>query len=44
MPGVNSGLRRLNEEKTLLNQLSMSTKWPLIRLCWHPVKELSERG
>ena len=31
MPGVNSGLRGSNKGKTSLNQLSMSTKWPLMK-------------
>ena len=44
MHGVNSGLRGSNKGKTLLNQLLMFTKWPLIRLHWHLVKELSKRG
>ena len=43
-PGLNLGLRGLKEEKTSLNQLSMSTKWPLIRLCWCSVNKLSTRG
>ena len=32
LPGENSGLRGSNEGNTLLKQLSMSTKWPLISL------------
>ena len=42
--GENSGLRELNEEKTLLKQLSILTKWPLIRPHWYLVRELSESG
>jgi len=42
--GENSGLRESNEGKTLLKQLSMSTKLPLMRPCWYLVKELSESG
>ena len=41
-PGNSSGLIGSNEGKTLLKQLSISTKWPLIRPCCL-VKELSER-
>ena len=43
-PGNSSGLIKSNEEKTLLKWLSMSTKWPLIRLYCLFVKKLSKRG
>ena len=43
-PGLNPGLRGSKEGKTLLNQFSISTKWPLIRPRWRPVNELSESG
>ena len=38
----NSGLRGSNEGKTLLKQLFMLTKWSLMRLCWHLVRELKK--
>ena len=40
---LNSGFRWSKEEKTLLNLLFISTKWPLMRPCWHLVRELSKR-
>jgi len=44
LSGLNSELRGSKEEKTSLNWLSMSTKWPLIRSCWYLVNKLSKRG
>ena len=39
----NLGLIGSNKGKTSLNLLSISMMWPLMRLCWRLVKELSER-
>ena len=44
LPSLNSGFKGSKEGKTLLNLLSMSTKWPLIRPHWCLVKKLSKRG
>ena len=42
-PGVNLGLRRSKEEKTLLNLLSISTTRPLINSYWRFVRKSSNR-
>jgi len=41
--GWNLGLVESNERKTSLNLLSILTMWPLMRLCCHLVKELSDK-
>ena len=43
LPGENSGLKGSKNEKTSLEQFSMSTIWLLMSSHWHLVKELSKR-
>ena len=41
LPRENSEWKETKVVKTSLNLLSMSTRWPLIRLHWQLVRELS---